>query len=113
MNMSQPDKPVIEKREGCIKQTLEVMGNKWTGLIIRDLTTGKKRFGELQREIVGISPRTLSQRLDDLEEVGIIEKEIFAEVPPRVEYQLTQKGTDLIPILQQMADWGYKHHHAT
>jgi len=102
--------PTIEKRPGCIQQALVVVGNKWTALIIRDLTAGPQRFSQLEKQIAGISPRTLSQRLDDLEEVGIITKTSFAEVPPRVEYSLTDKGRDLIPILEQMATWGDKHH---
>lgn len=105
MNKSQQ----IEKRPGCIQHALAIVGNKWTALIIRDLTTGPQRFSSLQNNIKGISPRTLSQRLDNLEQVGIIGKRSFAEVPPRVEYTLTPKGHDLIPILEQMAAWGYKH----
>ena len=107
------EEKIVEKREGCIKQALSVIGDKWSALIIRELTTGQKRFGELQKAIPGMSPRTLSQRLDDMEEVGIVSKQSFAEVPPRVEYSLTDKGNDLIPILQQMAEWGYKHHAPT
>lgn len=101
---------VIEKRVGCIAGAMEIIGNKWTALILRDLTTGPKRFTELERSVGNINPRTLSQRLEDLRNYGIIEKESFAEVPPRCQYSLTEKGEDLIPILKQMAAWGDKYH---
>lgn len=108
--------PVIESRIGCIAAAMEIIGNKWTALILRDLTTGPKRFSELEKSLsangrsAGISPRTLSQRMDDLEEQGIITKRSYAEVPPRCEYSLTEKGEDLVPILQQMALWGDKYY---
>jgi DNA-binding HxlR family transcriptional regulator len=91
---------------------MEIIGNKWTALIIRDLHSGPKRFGELERSLAGISPRTLSQRMDDLEEHGIVTKQAYAEVPPRCEYTLTSKGEDLVPILKQMAVWGNKYYDA-
>lgn len=90
---------------------MEIIGNKWTALILRDLTTGPKRFTALERSVFGINPRTLSQRLDDLEAHGIVTKQSFAEVPPRCEYTLTQKGQDLVPVLEQMAAWGNKYYH--
>ncbi len=99
----------IEPKDGCLKSCLEVLGNKWTALILRDLTEGPKRFTELERSLLHISPRSLSQRLDDLELHQIVTKQQFAESPPRIEYTLTQKGRDFIPILKQMADWGQKH----
>jgi len=99
----------IEQRVGCIAASLKIVGDKWTALILRDLASGTKRFGELQSSLVGISPRTLSQRLESLAEHKIITKQAFAEMPPRVEYSLTEKGRGLIPILQAMADWGLKH----
>lgn len=89
---------------------MEIIGNKWTALILRDLAAGEKRFLELQRSVGNINPRTLSQRLDDLETHGIITKQTYAEVPPRCEYALTQKGFDLIPVLKQMAAWGNKYY---
>ena len=99
----------IEPNEGCISRALSVLGNKWSALILRDMSEGPKRFSELEKSLVGISPRTLSQRLDDLEEYGIITKKSFAEVPPRVEYYLTSKGRDLVPSLQALANWGQKY----
>ncbi|HET7320043.1 MAG TPA: helix-turn-helix domain-containing protein [Candidatus Saccharimonadales bacterium] len=102
----------LEPRVGCIASAMEIIGNKWTALILRDLFTGPKRFGELEKSVGSINPRTLSQRLDDLERCGIVTKKSYAEVPPRIEYTLTQKGHDLLPILRQMAEWGTKYYSA-
>jgi len=87
---------------------LTVIGKKWVVLIIRDLLTGKKRFGELMNSLHGISPRTLSARLSELEEYGIVKKKIFPVVPLKVEYSLAKKGRELKVILDQMAKWGLK-----
>ena len=103
------DKEPLEPRLGCIAAALRIIGQKWTTLIIRDLSSGSKRFSELERSVTGVNPRTLSQRLEKLEEYGIVSKKTFAEVPPRTEYTMTQKGQDLIPILRQMASWGDKY----
>jgi DNA-binding HxlR family transcriptional regulator len=100
----------LERKDGCIATAMQIVGAKWTALILRDLYDGTKRFGELERSLTGVSPRTLSQRLDDLEKCGIISKQSFAEVPPRTEYSLTDKGQDLVPVLQQMAAWGDKYY---
>lgn len=99
----------VEPKVGCIANAMEIIGNKWTALILRDLMDGPKRFCELERSVGNINPRTLSQRLGDLEEHGIITHKTFAEVPPRSEYTLTPKGHDLLPILKQMASWGDKY----
>ncbi len=100
----------LEPKIGCIATAMEIIGNKWTALILRDLFTGSKRFCELEKSVGTINPRTLSQRLDDLEEHGIITKKAYAEVPPRIEYTLTPKGRDLQPILEQMAAWGTRYY---
>jgi DNA-binding HxlR family transcriptional regulator len=100
----------LEPKVGCIAAAMEIVGNKWTALILRDLFSGPKRFCELEKSVGNINPRTLSQRLDDLEAHSIISKRSFAEVPPRVEYALTSKGQDLQPILKQMAVWGTKYY---
>ena len=100
----------LEPKIGCIASAMEIIGNKWTALILRDLCEGRKRFSQLEKSVGSINPRTLSQRLDDLERHGIITKKSFSEVPPRVEYVLTKKGKDLIPVLQQMASWGEKYY---
>lgn len=104
-----PTRTPIESKVGCIASAMQIIGSKWTALILRDLFSGPKRFCELEKSVGNINPRTLSQRLDDLEAHGIISRESFAEVPPRTEYSLTQKGHDLLPILRQMAAWGKKH----
>ncbi len=108
----QPQQP-LEPHIGCIASAMDIIGNKWTALILRDLTTGAKRFGELEKSVGGINPRTLSQRLDDLERHGIVTRAVFAEVPPRCEYTLTAKGRDLIPVLRQMATWGTKYYQSS
>ncbi|MEA2292952.1 MAG: hypothetical protein QOE86_591 [Solirubrobacteraceae bacterium] len=87
-------------------RTAEVVCGKWTLLIIRDLADGRSRFCELERSLEGISPRTLSLRLRALEEEGILERQTFPEVPPRVEYGLTEKGRALIPIVDAMRCYG-------
>lgn len=102
----------IEPKVGCIAGAMNIIGNKWTALILRDLMEGPKRFCELEKSVGNINPRTLSQRLDDLEAHDIVTKQSFAEVPPRIEYTLTAKGHDLLPILKQMAAWGNKHYEA-
>ena len=102
-------KQPLEPRVGCIASAMEIIGTKWTALILRDLFKGPKRFCELEKSVGKINPRTLSQRLDALESHGIVTKATFAEVPPRTEYALTQKGHDLLPILKQMAAWGTKY----
>ena len=107
-----PNNTTIEPKVGCIASAMEIIGNKWTALILRDLFTGSKRFCELEKTVGNINPRTLSQRLDDLETHGIITKKAFSEVPPRIEYTLTQKGKDLLPTLEQMAAWGTKYYQA-
>jgi DNA-binding HxlR family transcriptional regulator len=87
-------------------RTAEVVCGKWTLLVIRDLADGRSRFCELERSLAGISPRTLSLRLRALEEEGIVERQTFPEVPPRVEYALTEKGLALIPIIESMRLYG-------
>ncbi|HLZ58378.1 MAG TPA: helix-turn-helix domain-containing protein [Ktedonosporobacter sp.] len=89
-----------------IARTAEIISGKWTLLIIRDLTSGIKRFNQLERSLHGISPKTLSERLRSLEEEGIIIRQTFAEVPPRVEYSLTEKGRDLVHVIESMRDFG-------
>lgn len=87
-------------------RTAEVVCGKWTLLVIRDLAEGSSRFCELERSLEGISPRTLSLRLRALEEEGIVERNTFPEVPPRVEYALTEKGEALVPLIEDMRRYG-------
>jgi DNA-binding HxlR family transcriptional regulator len=93
--------------ETCpVCHTAEIISGKWTLLLIRDLAAGRSRFCELERSLDGISPRTLSLRLRALEQEGIIERRTYPEVPPRVEYRLTQKGRALVPLIEQMRRYG-------
>jgi DNA-binding HxlR family transcriptional regulator len=87
-------------------RTAEIVSGKWTLLLIRDLADGNTRFCELERSLIGISPRTLSLRLRALEEEGIVVRETYPEVPPRIEYALTAKGEALLPIIEQMRLYG-------
>jgi DNA-binding HxlR family transcriptional regulator len=93
--------------ESCpVTATAEILAGKWTILLIRDLAEGRCRFCELERSLEGISPRTLSLRLRALEEQGVLERKTFPEVPPRVEYSLTEKGRALVPIIEDMRTYG-------
>src|SRR5579871_4137129 len=98
-------KPVI----CAVDKTLHIMGSRWTSLLLHNLFTGKKRFGEFQRAMGGISSKTLSLRLHELEEAGIITKKVFPEVPLHIEYSLTKKGKSLNEIFAKMAEWGKNH----
>lgn len=84
---------------------LKLIGNKWKVLIIRDLITGTKRFGHLQKS-VGCSQKVLTSNLKELEESGLINRKVYPEVPPKVEYSLTNTGETLTPVLTSMAAWG-------
>jgi DNA-binding HxlR family transcriptional regulator len=87
-------------------RTADIVCSKWTLLLVRDLAEGNSRFCELERSLTGISPRTLSLRLRGLEEEGIVARRTFSEVPPRVEYALTEKGLALLPIIEGMREYG-------
>lgn len=89
-----------------VEITLSLMADKWKFLIIRDLLTGTKRFGELQRSIGGVSQKVLTNNLRQMEQSGLIIRKVYAEVPPRVEYSLTDLGKSLKPILDSMVNWG-------
>lgn len=102
----------LEPHAGCIAAAMDVIGSKWTALILRDLAGGPRRFCALEQSVWQINPRTLSQRLDTLEAQGVVAKTVSAGIAPRTEYSLTTKGRDLLPILRQMAAWGEKHHPA-
>ena len=85
----------------------DIIGAKWTALILHDLSEGPRRFSELEHACPGISPRTLSERLRNLETETIVERHSYAETPPRVEYELTAKGKALMPIIACMRDFGH------
>jgi DNA-binding HxlR family transcriptional regulator len=93
--------------ERCpVEAVAEIIGQKWVSLIIRDLANGPQRFGELQHSIK-ISPRVLSSRLQELELQGLVTRKVFAEVPPRTEYTLTERGCLLVPLIEEMRRIGH------
>lgn len=92
-----------------LERTLEVLGDKWTPLILNDLTKTELCFGQLEDSCDGISPRTLSQRLDKLEREGIVTRRMYCEHPPRYKYQLTKKGQELRSVINKMTDWGARY----
>src|ERR1700680_1922752 len=93
---------------GCaVAATSELIGSKWTSLIVHDLSEGPRRFTQLEHSCPGISPRTLSERLHMLEQQGIVRRQSYPESPPRVEYELTQKGVALLPIIEEMRSFGH------
>jgi DNA-binding HxlR family transcriptional regulator len=97
----------MASNDSCpVCRTAEIVCGKWTLLLIKDLSEGRSRFCELERSLGGISPRTLSLRLRGLEEEGIVERHTFPEVPPRVEYALTEKGRALVPLIESMRTYG-------
>ena len=93
----------------AIERTLEVIGGKWTVQILRDLFEGTRRFGQLQQSLGGVSPKMLIARLRELEERGLVTRTLYPEIPPRVEYSLTDDGRTLRPIIDAMAEWGETH----
>src|SRR5262252_8647695 len=100
---SQLNPPPTALDDMCpVARTAEIISGKWTLLIIRDLATGTKRFSQLERSLHGISPKTLSERLYSLEHDGIIKRQPFAEIPPKVEYTLTEKGQALVVLVEEM-----------
>src|SRR5690349_1328781 len=98
----------IDNDQCPVCRTADVISGKWTLLVIRDLAGESRRFCELERSLEGISPRTLSLRLRTLEEAGIVERQTFPEVPPRVTYALTDKGKDLVPLIDDMRQYGIR-----
>ncbi|SRR5579875_110386 len=96
----------IERIVCPVARTAEIISGKWTLLIIRDLTYGTKRFSELERSLEGISPKTLSERLTALEREGMLSRRTYAEVPPKVEYSLTEKGQALASLIEAMREYG-------
>ena len=93
---------------GCcsVAACAEILGAKWTAVLVHDLSEGPRRFSQLEHSCAGISPRTLSERLRALEDEGIVERRSYPESPPRVEYELTQKGESLLPIIDAMREFG-------
>jgi DNA-binding HxlR family transcriptional regulator len=95
---------------GCgMEAALAVIGGKWKPIALWHLTTGPHRFGELRRRVTGISEKMLSQQLREMEADGIIARKDFGEIPPRVEYSLTEFGVSLADALRPLCDWGRDH----
>ena len=98
---------VIENLPPCpVETTLLLMGDKWKVLIVRDLLTGTKRFGELKKSLNGISQKVLTSHLRTMEKNGLITRKVYAQVPPKVEYTLTEVGESLKQVHDAMLDWG-------
>jgi DNA-binding HxlR family transcriptional regulator len=98
--------PVFKR---SVETTLKVIGGKWKPLILCHLTEGTKRFGELNREMPDITEKMLTQQLRELEQDGIIHRKVYAQVPPKVEYSLTEYGQTIQQVLNVMSEWGMKH----
>ncbi len=99
--------PAIENLPPCpVETTLLLMGDKWKVLIVRDLLTGTKRFGELKKSLNGISQKVLTSHLRTMEKNGLITRKVYAQVPPKVEYTLTEVGQSLKQVHDAMLDWG-------
>ncbi len=92
-----------------VEITMGLIGEKWKVLIIRDLLTGTKRFGELRKSVTGITQKVLTNNLRQMEAFGLVKRKVYAEVPPRVEYSLTETGLSLKPILDSMVKWGNEY----
>lgn len=105
MDMSEAKKK--DQLPACpVETTLTLIGDKWKVLILRDLMPGTKRFGELRKSVGDVSQKVLAAQLRDMEKSGLVHREVYAEVPPRVEYTLTELGYSLKPILDAMWTWG-------
>jgi DNA-binding HxlR family transcriptional regulator len=101
--------PIHQTRTCAVAACAEIIGSKWTALLVHDLSEGPRRFSELEHSCSGISPRTLAERLRTLEHEGLVVRRSYAESPPRVEYELTEKGEALLPIIDEMRRFGHEH----
>ena len=90
------------------QRAVEILGKRWTGLILKVLLDGPRRFNEIAVQIDSVSDRMLSERLKELEAEGVIERRVYPETPVRIEYRLTEKGLDLAPVLEAIADWSHR-----
>jgi DNA-binding HxlR family transcriptional regulator len=102
---------VHESGTCAVAACAEIIGAKWTALLVHDLSEGPRRFSQLEHSCSGISPRTLAERLRALEQEGIVERHSYPESPPRVEYELTAKGEALLPIIDAMREFGHSWLH--
>lgn len=104
------EKSEIPELPACpVETTLTLISDKWKVLILRDLMSGTKRFGELRKSIGHVTQKVLTAQLRQMEESGLLTRKVYAEVPPRVEYSLTELGYSLKPILDAMWDWGTEY----
>ena len=102
--------PTVEKLPACpVESTLTLISDKWKVLILRDLLPGTKRFGELRKSIGHVSQKVLTAQLRQMEQSGLVNRKVYAEVPPKVEYSLTDVGYSLKPILDAMWTWGEEY----
>jgi DNA-binding HxlR family transcriptional regulator len=99
------------RQKSCpVARTLDVVGERWTILILRDLfLKGPRRFQDFQESLAGVAPNTLSARLKDLEAAGFIERKVYSEHPPRLEYRLTEKGKSFGPVMRALREWGLRN----
>lgn len=102
-------KPELSLPACPVETTLSLIGDKWKVLILRDLMGGKKRFSELKRSLNGVTQKMLTQQLRDMEEKGLLSRTVYPVVPPKVEYELTELGYSLAPILDSMRVWGEEY----
>jgi DNA-binding HxlR family transcriptional regulator len=99
-----------EQKDCPVAHALDLIGERWTILLLRDLVLhGPRRFQDFQESLAGAAPNTISSRLKDLESNGLVERRVYSEHPPRLEYQLTEAGKSLAPLLKALRDWGRKH----
>lgn len=105
MNTHMPPDPSCET-DCPVRRTAEVIGHKWSTLIVRDLLTGKKRYSELERSLTGISPKVLSDRLQELEAHGVLTRTVYPTVPPATDYELTELGRNLEGVIRAMQEFG-------
>jgi DNA-binding HxlR family transcriptional regulator len=101
---------MADKKVSClVEKTLAVIGGRWKVLVLEQLLGGARRFNELHRALVGITHKTLTQQLREMESDGIVHRHVFAQIPPKVEYSLTPLGKTLKPVLQAMHNWAERH----
>lgn len=104
------DQKSVKELPACpVETTLTLIGDKWKVLILRDLIPGTKRFGELKKSVGNVSQKVLTAQLRAMEKNGLLTRTVYAEVPPRVEYTLTELGKSLKPILDTMSNWGEEY----
>ena len=101
---------VYKSQEWCpVARTLDILGDRWTMLVVRDLFLGQSKFGDMLESLEGISPNLLADRLKRLEQQDIVRRAFYSDHPPRAEYCLTEKGQDLMPVVRAMAEWGIRY----